>query len=97
MTTNDISARINQLRREVLIHSIIYYEYDDNLIDDHEWMRMANELYNLQNEYPDIAKKCVYADAYENFDPCTGHNLPLNDPWAVGKALYLLELYGRKV
>ena len=97
MITDDISARINQLRREILIHSIIYYRFNENLIDDHEWARMGIELCELQDLYPEIADGCVYADAFKDFDPSTGQNLPLDDPWAVNKALYLLELCGRKV
>ena len=97
MSKDDIHARINQLRRNVLIHSIIYYRFNDNIIEDYEYTAMANELYKLQKLYPDIAKTCVYAEEYKDFDPCTGHNLPLEDPWAVNKALYLLRLYGREI
>lgn len=90
----NIEARINQLRRFILVHSIIYYRFNNNLISDDEWDRKAVELYNLQSKYPEIAKHCVYADEFEDFDYSTGENLPMEDPWAVGKAEQLLAWFG---
>ena len=66
MTEEQILARINQLRREILVHSVIYYRLNDNIISDEEWSRRAKELYDLQNKYPEIAKKGVYAKDFEN-------------------------------
>ena len=65
---------------------------NDNLISDSQWAEWALELENLQNEYPDIAETCVYADAFKSFDHSTGCNLPLGDPWGVRKARQLLML-----
>ena len=67
MTEEQILARINQLRREILVHSVIYYRLNDNIISDEEWSRRAKELYDLQNKYPEIAKMGVYAKDFENF------------------------------
>lgn len=65
---------------------------DDNLISDHTWQEWANELEKLQAKYPDIAAECPYAEAYKDFDGSSGYNLPLEDPWATRKAIYLLGL-----
>lgn len=64
---------------------------NDSLISDALWTKWAIELENLQASYPDIAKKCPYADAFERFDHSTGYDLPLNDPWGLQRAMQLLK------
>ena len=92
MNENDIAELIVRRRRQVLIHSIIYYKMDQNLVSDATWSKWALELEELQNKYPDIADKLPYADAFKNFDHSTGSNLPLNDPWANDKARQLISI-----
>lgn len=93
MTSNQIRELINRRRRQVLVHSVIYYKLNANLIDDAKW---ALELEELQNRYPKIAAECFLAKAFENFDHSTGMSLPLDDPWAVHTAQYLLSI-ARKI
>ena len=93
---NLISELISRRRRQILIHSILYYKFNENLISDWQWSEWAEELEQLQRDYPEIADKCVYADAFRDFTHSTGYNLPLDDPWAVNKALTLLR-YSEKV
>lgn len=90
MPDKTIAEIINRRRRQILVHSVIYYKMDDNLISDNQWAAWAKELDQLQSAYPEIAKKCVYAKAFEDFDPSTGYNLPLEDSWANNKARQLL-------
>lgn len=88
----EIEELINRRRRQILVHSVIYYEFNDNIISDSTWSKWAVELDDLQKRYPDIAKDCFMADAFENFDPSSGFNLPLNDSWAVRTAKRLLKI-----
>ena len=88
----NIAELLNRRRRQILVHSVIYYKMNDNLISDSTWSKWAAELEELQAKYPDIAAKVSYAKEFEGFDHSTGMNLPLNDPWAVNKARYLLAL-----
>lgn len=90
-----IREKINRRRRQILVHSIIYYNMDDSLISDHTWAEWAKELYDLQEKFPEIADTCIYADAFSEFDPSTGYNLPLNDSWGNRKARQLLEYRDR--
>lgn len=91
-----IRELINRRRRQILVHSIIYYRLNESLISDDIWSELALELENLQNKYPEIAATCVYADAFFNFDHSTGCNLPLDDPWGLTKARQLLSIsYGK--
>lgn len=92
MTLNQIRELINRRRRQVLVHSVIYYKLNENLIDDATWSKWALELEQLQNRYPKIAAECVLAKEFENFDHSTGMSLPLDNPWAVRTAQYLLSI-----
>lgn len=89
--TQAIVELINRLRRTILVHSVIYYELNDSIISDYQWSEWANRLVELQKQYPDIAQRCVYTDAFKDFDGSTGFNLPLDDPWANHKAKQLLS------
>lgn len=65
--------------------------FNRNIISDATWTKWATELCELQKQYPDIAQQVPYHDAFKDFDPSTGYDLPLNDPWAYGKAEYLMK------
>lgn len=91
--TNEIAELINRRRRQVLVHSVIYYNMDDNIISDRQWSEWAMELAKLQKQYPDISKTCWRAEDFEGFEGSSGYDLPLDDPWAVVQARYLLRLH----
>lgn len=95
MTEQEIREIITRRRRQILVHSIIYYTMDDNLISDHTWAEWAKELYDLQEKYPEIADECIYAEAFSEFEPSTGYNLPLDDRWGNRKARQLLDYRDR--
>lgn len=97
MTPEKIEELINRRRRQILVHSVIYYKMDDNLISDSQWSLWAKELDELQRLYPEIAMRCVYAKDFKDFDPSTGFNLPLDDPWAINKANQLIFWRDRKL
>lgn len=87
-----IAELLNRRRRQILVHSVIYYKMNDNLISDSTWSAWATELEELQAKYPEIAAKVPYAKEFEGFNHSTGMNLPLDDPWAVNKARQLIAL-----
>ena len=91
MTNEQIAELIARRRRQILVHSVLYYRMNENLVSDAQWAEWAVELEDLQRRYPDIAAKGPYAKDFETFDHSTGYNLPLDDPWAVNKARQLLE------
>lgn len=96
MNDEQVKELITRRRRQVLIHSIIYYELDDCIISDHQWQDWADELAKLQEQYPDIAEECPYADEFRDFDGSSGFNLPLRDPRGVSTARYLIALNERR-
>lgn len=85
-----IAERIQELRLEMVVHSYIYYELNDNIISDAEWSQRAKELVRLQQAHPDIVEQVIYADAFKDFDGSTGFSLP-RDERTKAKAHYLLK------
>ena len=91
-----VKERIEYLRKKLLVHSIIYYRLNENLIPDEKWAEWALELEQLTQEYPRIAQNAFLAEGFKDFDHSTGYNLPLETPWAVQKAMELV-LYDQKI
>ena len=86
-----IAKLITRRRRQILVHSVIYYRLNDNIISDQQWSEWALELENLQKEYPKLAEQVPYHDIFRDFDHSTGSNLP-DSPCMVAKAQYLLDI-----
>lgn len=89
--TNKTAELIQRRRYQVLVHSLIYYDLDTNLIDDHTWMDLANELVALQKANPEIADQVIFADAFRDFSGETGMNLPYRDAQIVKISHRLLK------
>lgn len=90
----DIAAKIEQRRRQILVHSILYYRYDTNLVPDAVYDKWALELQKLQADHPEISKRVKYMrKEFETFtDSTTGFDLPLHDRAARGAAQRLIYL-----
>ena len=86
-----IAEKIQQRRLQMLIHSCIYYEMDQNIISDRQWDIWAKELRQLQNDYPDISRRVEWYTDFKDWDASTGAFLPLKDKWVVRKAKWLLN------
>ena len=91
-----IEDDIRRYRLQMIVHSVIYYTYNCNIISDEEWTKRAKKLVELQSKYPDIASKVIYADEFKDFDGSTGFQFA-NHPWGKLKAKQLLQYeYGQK-
>ena len=86
-----IAEKIQQRRLQILIHSCIYYEMNQNIISDRQWDKWAKELRQLQNNYPDISRRVDWYADFKDWDASTGAFLPLKDKWVVKKAKWLLN------
>jgi hypothetical protein len=73
-----IAELIQRRRLQMLVHSYIYYELDNNLVSDSTWSAWAVELRDLQNQYPEIAKTVPYGEGFEEWNGSTGAFLPYN-------------------
>ena len=85
-----IAERIKQLRVNIIVHSCIYYNLNDNIISDNQFDKWSMELVRLQNAYPDIAANVRYADEFKNWTGVSGFDLPINDPYWINYAQYVL-------
>lgn len=66
---------INWLQRFLLVHSILYYDMNANVIDDNYWDKKAKELCKMMDKNIDLAKKSEYWKYYYDFDGSTGFDL----------------------
>lgn len=89
--TNSIATKILQRRLQILVHSYIYYELDDNIVSDDTWTKWAMELVKLQKENPIIAAKLPYAKEFLDFDGNSGFYLPYKNKEIKEKAIRLLR------
>ena len=97
MSEEAVYELIQRRRRQVLIHSIIYYRMNENIVTDAQWASWAVELEELQKKYPEIAARVPYAEAFEDFDHSSGYDLPLDDPSAVNTARYILRIHKQRI
>ena len=85
-----IKEKIQQRRLQILVHSCIYYKWDDNIISDAQWNKWAHELVELQKKYPEKSKLVIYYEQFKDFDGSTGMDLPIDETWVMDKASELL-------
>lgn len=95
MTAN-VEELIRRRRYQLLIHSCIYYELDQNVISDSKWNAWSEELVDLQNRYPELSNKIELAEYFKNWDGSTGAFLPLKEDWVIQKAQRVLYLSRKK-
>jgi hypothetical protein len=83
---------IHRRRRQILLHSIVYYVYNDNLIPDYRFDNWCNQLAELQVEKPECAANVWYMQVpYSGFiGTASCHALPLDDPDMLRKAQKLM-------
>lgn len=92
----DIKAKIKQRRAQMLVHSCIYYELNDNIVSDHKWQQWADELQKLQEENPDCCNIGFYDREFADWTGATGNHLPHRSSWVYRKATYILNLHREK-
>lgn len=86
-----VAEKILQRRLQMIVHSYLYYELDTNIVSDSTWSRWGKELQQLQEKYPEEAKKVKFAELFEDFDGSTGFTIAKQaDDRAIAKAKYLL-------
>lgn len=88
-----IMEEIKRLRLCVLVHSIIYYRLNTNIVSDFQYDTFAKRLKKLQDDNPKLSQAVPeYLKDFTSWDGCSGYNLPLGDDWGVRKAYYLVNL-----
>ncbi len=67
-----IQEKIKQRRRQMLVHSYIYYELNQNIVSDHKWAEWAKELQELQQKYPKESAEVEYYEDFKDWDGSSG-------------------------
>ena len=67
-----IKEKIRQRRRQMLVHSYIYYELNQNIVSDHKWAEWAKELAQLQKDYPKESAEVEEYDQFKDWDGSSG-------------------------
>lgn len=92
-----IEELIHHRRRQVLVHSILYYRLDTSIISDHLFDSWAKELAQVQRDNPEASERVIYhRDAFSNFNGETGHYLPLLDVQGTEVAFRILAHHKRE-
>lgn len=84
---------IKRRRAQMLIHSCIYYEMDDNIISDHIWQKWADELEHLQKIHPEDCNIDFFDKEFSDWDGATGTHLPHRHPWVYYTADRVLKYH----
>lgn len=96
---DEIVSLINRRENQILIHSAIYYRFNDNLLQDYQYDNIGKDLIELAHKYPkEFEASHHYEDfiEYVNSETPSGYNLPYSTIEVTSKAMLLLRLYGRK-
>lgn len=86
----DIVEWITRRRKQIMVHSVIYYRMADSLWSDFEFDRYAKQLVQLQADYPKEASEAIFAEEFKDFDGTTGFQF-IDNPWAIRKAEELIK------
>jgi hypothetical protein len=84
---------INRRRRQILVHSFLYYQLNESIISDHTFDMWCKELVELQEKYPHIAEKGVFAREFKDFDGSSGFDLPFHYPEIQNTGYRLLRIH----
>lgn len=86
---------INRRRRQVLVHSYLYYKSDTSIISDFTFDTWCKELVQLHNDHPKESSKAVFQEAFSGWQGFSGYDLFKNDTmaevWARQKAFQLTQ------
>ncbi|MFO1442944.1 hypothetical protein KDN24_06900 [Bacillus sp. Bva_UNVM-123] len=74
---NEIEELIHRRRRQILIHSYLYYQMNTSLISDITYDTWCNQLTHLQKKHPNESSSVeFYRNEFADFDGATGYHLP---------------------
>jgi NAD-dependent DNA ligase len=71
---------ITRRRRQILVHSFLYYQLNESIIEDSIFDLWSKELAELQQQYPEESAKAIYAKDFGDFDGSSGYDLPYSYP-----------------
>jgi hypothetical protein len=88
---------INRRERQLLVHSFLYYQLNENIISDHTFDKWSKELAQAIIEHPETFNKSVYAEGFKDFDGSSGYDLPFHLPEIQNAGYKMLKLHQIKL
>lgn len=86
-----VKELIKRRRLQMLVHSCIYYELNDSIINDTQFDTWAKELYELQKVNPTKSKQVEYYEYFKDWDGSSGYDLPIRLPNIYHRATTILK------
>lgn len=68
--------KINQRRRQIHVHSVIYYHMNTSIIDDATFDKWSNELVALHKKHPKLVNQGYRPELFNDWTGDTGMHLP---------------------
>lgn len=87
---DDYISIMSRLRRNVIVHSVIYYNFNRNIISDSEYDQLCVRLYKMQIEHPMLCEHAAFPEDFIDYDPSTGMNFGTH-AWGLQAAERLLR------
>ena len=84
---------ILQRRKQMAVHSCLYYMMDESIVSDDQWQRWADELERLQQAHPECMKIGFMDSEFRDWTGATGAHLNHRHPWTYAKAQRVLEYH----
>jgi len=79
-----------------MVHSVMYYRFDQTLWTDSMYDLQCKKLVQMMKDYPEEFKNSVYYEGYKDFDGTTGYHLPdIDIVFCTGKAGQLLRIFDK--
>jgi len=82
---------IKRLRLNIILHSCVYYQFDESIWSDFDFDSKCKQLVALLADQPN-----TYSDRFDKFfvdwDGESGFHFPHRDPWVYSKAEELIRL-----
>tara|TARA_R110002167_G_scaffold341670_2_gene550135 strand:+ start:815 stop:1153 length:339 start_codon:yes stop_codon:yes gene_type:complete len=64
---------LERKQRQLIVHSFIYYNLNENIWPDSKWDKTAKEVFAVREQ--ETFKQSKFYKVFTNFDGCTGYNL----------------------
>lgn len=87
---------VNRRQRQILVHSFLYYQLNENIISDYTFDLWSKELAEVMQNEPELVKQSVYYEAFKDFDGSSGYNLPYSHPDIQDAGMRLLNYVKQK-
>lgn len=89
------TERINQVRKCLHVHSILYYHMDTNIVDDAIFDKWSVELVNLHKKYPKLVLQGYEFAMFSTWDGSSGYHLQPTE-WSVNEANWLTREHEKR-